>query len=199
MMKAHKTGLIFAVCLAAALAMSVVDVQTVSAVEVAGVTLDEFMEIGGKQVQLAGKGIRKKVVIKVYVAGLYMEIPRLDQEIIINSDQAKGLSMDFVYKKVEGEKLQSAWREGFDNNTPERSPDLSSKMDQFVAMFTQDAVKGDHYLITYEPGAGTTVNIKGEVKGTIPGEEFMRAVMAIWFGDKPADKGLKKSVLKGMK
>lgn len=198
-MKTHKTRLVFAVCLSVALAMSVVSFQTASAAEVAGVTLAEFIKIGGKDCQLAGKGIRKKVVIKVYVAGLYMEVPRLDPEIIINSEQAKGISMDFVYKKVEGEKLQGAWREGFDKNTPDRSPDLEEKMDRFVAMFTEDAVKGDHYLITYEPGAGTTVTIRDEVKGTIPGEDFMRAVMAIWFGEKPADKGLKKSVLKGMK
>ncbi len=198
-MRKLKTGLIFTVCFTVALTMSVVWTQTVSAVEVAGVTLAEFMEIGGKDCQLAGKGIRKKVVIKVYVAGLYMEIPRLDPEIIINSDQPKGITMDFVYKKVEGEKLQTAWREGFDKNTPDSSPELKEKMDQFVGMFTGDAVKGDHYLITYEPGTGTTVKIKDEVKGTIPGEEFMRAVMAIWFGDKPADKGLKKSVLKGRK
>ena len=194
-----RIGLIFTICLAVALSICIVYAPTVSAVEVAGVTLTEFMDIGGKQVQLAGKGVRKKVVVKVYVAALYMEIPRLDPETIINSDQAKGITMDFVYKKVEGAKLQDAWREGFDKNTADRSPELEQKMDRFVNMFTGDAVKGDHYLISYEPGTGTTITIKDEVLGTIPGEDFMRAVMAIWFGEKPADKGLKKSILKGMK
>ena len=198
-MKGFKTGLLFAVCFMAALTLSVVCVQTTDAAELAGVTLSDSIKIGEKDSSLAGMGIRKKVIIKVYVAGLYMENPQLDPESIINSNQAKGMTMDFVYKKVEGEKLQSAWREGFDKNTPERSPDLEKKMDQFINMFTETAVKGDHYLITYEPGKGTTVKLKDKIKGTIPGEDFMRAVMAIWFGNIPADKGLKKSVLKGVK
>jgi hypothetical protein len=198
-MRIMKSGLLVAICFIAVLSLSIGNIQTSHAAELAGVTLADSIKIGGKDCSLAGKGIRKKFVIKVYVAGLYMENPQLDQESIINSDQAKGITMDFVYKKVAGEKLQSAWREGFDKNTPERSTDLGKKMDQFIAMFTEEAVKGDHYLITYNPGTGTTVKLKDEVKGTIPGEDFMRAVMAIWFGNIPADKGLKKSVLKGMK
>ncbi len=198
-MRTMKSGLLVAICFTAALALSVVCVQTTDAAELAGVTLADSIKIGGKDCKLAGAGIRKKVIIKVYVAGLYMENPQLDQESIINSDQAKGMTMDFVYKKVSGEKLQDGWREGFKNNTPGASDDLKKRMDRFVSMFTGEAVKGDHYLITYEPGTGTTVKLKDEVKGTIPGDDFMRAVMAIWFGDKPADKGLKKSVLKGMK
>ena len=71
-------------------------------------------------------------------------------------------------------------------------------MDQFVGMFKEDAVKGDSYLFTYAPGGGTTIILKGKEMGTIEGADFASALMAIWFGDKPADKGLKKSVLKGM-
>ena len=63
-------------------------------------------------------------------------------------------------------------------------------------------VRGSHKPEIADPEAFSTLvraTIKDEVKGTISGEDFMRAVMAIWFGEKPADKGLKKSVLKGMK
>jgi hypothetical protein len=169
-----------------------------SAAEMAGVTLEDSISIGGTDVPLAGAGIRKKVVIKVYVAGLYMAGPSNDPAAIISTDQARALAMHFVYKKVGAEKLKSSWREGFEKNTPAPSPELAKKMDQFVGMFTEDALKGDKYTLTYNPGEGTKVVLKGVDKGTIPGADFASALMGIWFGDYPADKGLKKSVLKGL-
>jgi hypothetical protein len=63
-------------------------------------------------------------------------------------------------------------------------------------------MEGDKYIFAYEPGIGTTVNLKGDVKATIPGADFASALMAIWFGDKLGDgglKSLKQSLLKGMK
>jgi len=45
----------------------------VQAGEVAGVKLPESATIEGKTLRLNGMGLRKKVVFKVYVAGLYLE------------------------------------------------------------------------------------------------------------------------------
>jgi hypothetical protein len=39
------------------------------------------------------------------------------------------------------------------------------------------------------------VSIKGEVKGTIKGLDFKKAVFGIWLGEKPADAKLKKGML----
>jgi hypothetical protein len=171
--------------------------------ELAGVTMDDTLRIGGDTVNLAGMGIRTKTFlkVKVYVAGLYMKSPSGDPSDIIGSDQAKAIVMNFLYKKVEGEKLQESWRDGFEANTPSAGPDLKKRMDQFVSLFSAAAMKGDKYIFAYEPGNGTTVSLKGDVKATIPGADFASALMAIWFGDKLGDGGLKtlkKSLLKGM-
>jgi hypothetical protein len=139
--------------------------------------------------------------IKVYAAGLYMEKPALKTDEIITSDQAKAMVMIFLYKEVEGEKLQEAWRDGFAANTPAAEPDLKSKMDNFVSLFVDSALKGQRYVFAYVPGIGTTVNLGTGVIATIPGADFASALMAIWFGDKPGDgglKALKKSILEGM-
>jgi hypothetical protein len=148
-------------------------------------------------------GIRTKTFlkIKVYVAGLYMENPSNDPGEIIGSDQAKAIVMNFLYKEVEGEKLQAGWREGFEANTPSAGPALKKSMDQFVSLFSASGMKGDRYVFAYEPGKGTTVTLKGDIKATIQGADFASALMAIWFGDKLGDSGLKtlkKSLLKGM-
>ena len=52
-------------------------------------------------------------------------------------------------------------------------------------------------LLDYLPGAGTRVTVSGDDKGTIPGEEFNRALLRIWLGDQPADASLKKAMLGG--
>ncbi len=68
-------------------------------------------------------------------------------------------------------------------------------MEQFENMFTEPLLRGERVLMTYTPGEGTTVVIKNDNKGTIPGADFAEALFAIWFGKKPADKGLKKKIL----
>jgi len=177
--------------------------HTLQAGELAGVTMDDTIQIGEKAVALTGMGIRTKTFlkVKVYVAGLYMEIPSNDPDNIIGSDQARAIVMSFLYKKVEGEKLQEGWRDGFEANTPSATPDLKKRMDRFVSLFSATAMKGDKYIFAYEPGKGTSVTLKGDIKATIPGADFAGALMGIWFGDKLGDgglKSLKKSLLKGM-
>ncbi len=186
------------VALVLAVALMLMIPVSASAAQLAGVTVADEVNIGGKSASLAGMGIRKKLFIKVYVASLYMAETKLSQKDIINSDQAKALRMNFVYKKVGADSLQEAWKEGFQNNTRNASANLKVRMDQFVALFAEDALKGDEYLMTYQPGTGTKIILKGKEVATIPGADFASALMAIWFGDFPADKGLKKTVLRGM-
>ena len=171
--------------------------------ELAGVNMEDTLQVGEKTTTLTGMGIRTKTFlkVKVYVAGLYMENPLLDPGKIIGSDQSKAMVMSFLYKEVEAEKLQESWRDGFEANTPSAGPDLKKRMDRFVVLFSESATKGDRYIFAYEPGRGTTITIRGKVMDTIPGADFASALMAIWFGDKLGDgglKNLKKSLLKGM-
>lgn len=175
-----------------------------SAADIAGTTLDDSLQVGGKTINLMGAGIRTKTFlkVKVYAAGLYMETPTSDPGQIIASDQSKAMVMSFLYKKVKPEKLQKSWQEGFEANTPSASPDLKKRMDLFVSLFSEPALKGDRYVFAYEPGKGTTVMIKGVIKATIPGADFASALMSIWFGQKLEDgglKALKKSILEGRK
>ena len=62
-------------------------VLPVLAKEVAGVNVPESTTVEGKTLKLNGAGLRKKVVFKVYVAGLYLETPSKDAAAVISSDQ----------------------------------------------------------------------------------------------------------------
>ena len=47
------------------------------------------------------------------------------------------------------------------------------------------------------PGTSTTVTVRGKKKGTIAGEDFMRALWAIYLGSAPPNKALKRGMLGG--
>lgn len=169
-----------------------------AAAELAGVAMSDRIEAGGKSLSLVGLGVRTKTIfaVKVYVAGLYMENPSKDAAGVVSSDQAKSLVMEFVYSEVSGSQLQDAWKEGFAANTPKAEADLKARMDRFTGLFTAPVKKGEKVVLSYLPGAGTTVTIAGREAALIPGADFAAALFAIWFGEKPADSGLKESVLK---
>ena len=84
--------------------------------------------------------------------------------------------MDFVYKKVEGEKLQDAWRDGFDKNTPDRSPELEEKMDQFVGI-AMDCVEGRR-----PEARGLPLFVVRDGLATLDPDEAREAIRSLWEG-----------------
>lgn len=169
----------------------------VQAGELSGVTIPDSMNIGGKDSQLAGMGLREATIFKVkaYVSGLYMESASSDPAQVIGSEQAKGMVIHFIYKKISSRKLQKEYAEKIRENTPVRSEDLNRRIDDFINMLTEPALAGDEFIYTYVPGEGTTIEIAGKKKGTIPGADFMMALFRVWFGDKPFDVNLKNGLL----
>ena len=57
--------------------------------------------------------------------------------------------------------------------------------------------KGDRLTFTSKPGAGVTVNVNGAVKGTIKGDDFAKAFLAIWLGADPPNPEIKAGMLGG--
>jgi hypothetical protein len=55
--------------------------------------------------------------------------------------------------------------------------------------------KGEQMVVTYVPGTGTTLAIRGKDKVTIPGLPFAQAVFSVWFGPKPPTSDLKNGML----
>jgi hypothetical protein len=52
--------------------------------------------------------------------------------------------------------------------------------------------------LDWHPGGGTQVTIDGKPAGQpIEGEDFYRALLRIWLGDKPVQDDLKKALLGG--
>jgi hypothetical protein len=166
----------------------------VAAKSLQGVTFPDTATLGGKTVTLNGMGVRVAYVfVKVYVAGLYLEKPTGDAQAAVQTDEAKRMLLQFL-RDVTHEEMVDAMKEGFAHTAPAT---LQPQIDQFSGFFTQPLVAGSQASFDYVPGSGTTVTIGGQVKGTIPGADFMRALWGIWLGDQPADSSLKAGLLGG--
>jgi hypothetical protein len=166
------------------------------AAEKAGVTLPDTLNAGGKALVLNGIGVREATVmnIDVYAAGLYLESKSSDPAQILGSSQVKRLDLVFV-RDVDREDIVDAWKEGFKKNGADLAA-LGPRVGTLNA-WMPEVKKRDVLSFLIEPGKGLTVTVKGKVRGTIPGDDFAKAFLAIWLGPKPPNGGLKKGLLGG--
>src|SRR6266542_4828427 len=165
----------------------------VPAGEVAGVRMPDTITVEGKTLKLNGIGLRKKMMFKVYVAGLYVETPTKSPEAIISSDQVKRMSLH-ILRSLKASKVTEAIEEGFEKNSKAQMGALKERLAKFSTLFS-DVNEGDEILMTYVPGKGTSVSIRGTEKGTVEGKDFADALFAVWFGANPVQEDLKKALL----
>ncbi len=177
-----------------ALGLSLVAVVALAA-EVAGVKIPDTATAEGKTLKLNGAGLRKKVLFKVYVAGLYMESPSQDPAAIVSSDQIKSMHLS-IQRSLKGSQITEAIEEGFEKNSKAQMGALKARLNKFNAMFP-DVKEGDEIVMTYIPGKGTVVTAKGMEKGVIEGKDFADALFSVWLGPNPVQEDLKKALLGG--
>jgi hypothetical protein len=163
--------------------------------EVAGVKVPDTVTVEGKTLKLNGAGLRKKMVFKVYVAGLYLETASKDPAALISSDQIKSMRLS-ILRTLKGSQITEAIVEGFEKNSKAQMGALKARLEKFNAMFP-DVAEGDQIEMTYVPGKGTVVTAKGAEKGIIEGKDFADALFSVWLGSNPVQEDLKKALLGG--
>lgn len=163
--------------------------------EVAGVSVPDTASVEGKTLKLNGAGLRKKVVFKVYVGGLYLETPSKDAANVISSDQIKRMQLS-VLRSLSTKQVTEAIEEGFEKNSKAQMGALKARLDRLGTMIP-NVEKGDLILLTYVPGKGLVVSAKGAEKGVIEGKDFADALFAVWLGANPVQEDLKTALLGG--
>ena len=179
---------------ALALAAAFVLAPGLQARELAGVTMPDTLDAGGKTLKLNGMGLRKKAIFKVYVGGLYLETPTKDAAVATN-DVPKVMRMQFV-RSVGKDKIVEGFNEGFEANAKEKAAAQKANVDKFLAALP-DMKDGDVITYEYVPGKGTTVSAGGKDLVTIEGKDFADALFLVWLGAKPPTEDLKKGLLGG--
>ncbi len=168
------------------------------AVEIEGVSVPERVNVAGKVLQLNGAGVRTKLFFDIYVGALYLSERATSAREAIDAKGPKRISMSFLYAEVSSKKLVKGWNEAFKKNqSKEMMAILKERLDRFNSLFVT-AQKGDLFTFDFLEDGSTVVTLKGKRAGVIPGIDFQRALLEVWLGKKPADKGLKKAMLKGL-
>ena len=159
----------------------------------AGVTLPDTAQVGSRSLVLNGLGLRKKFVVKVYVAGLYLEQKSSDPGVILKADAPKRIVMHFV-RSVSKDQLVDAFAESFENNSPDAKKTMKGEIDQFLGALAP-VNDGEQMVLTYVPGTGTTLAINGKEHLTAAAPDFARVLFSVWLGPKPPNPDLKKGLL----
>ena len=139
----------------------------------AGVQLPDTVTVDDAPLVLNGMGLRQATALRVkaYVGGLYLEQRSSDPATVIDSRQRKRVTMKFLRDKA-----------------------MEPSITRFTSLI-DDVKKGDTLSFTARPGAGVEVTLRDAVRGTVPGDEFSRALFTVWFGPKPGDENLKRGML----
>ena len=157
-----------------------------------GVELPDTAVVDGATLKLNGMGLRAATALRVkaYVGGLYLEEPSSDAAKVIDSRQRKRVTMKFL-RDIDRGRLTSGWAESLRK--------VGGKtMEPSIAEFTSlipDVKTGDTMSFTWRPGVGLEVAMDDKVRGTVPGDDFARALYTVWFGPEPGDENLKRGML----
>ena len=196
-MIAHKKiglySLFTSVLLSAAIAL-----PAAAAVDINGYKFDDTSKVAGKDLKLNGAGMRTKVIIKVYAAGLYLTEKKTTMAEIAVIEGPRRVTL-IMARDLSSDSFGSAFMEGLKENTSaaERNA-MATQVNKFGEMFAtvQGLKKGDVLHIDWLPGVGTQCELNGKKMGeTVPDVAFYNAILRIWMGDNPADRSLKPALL----
>lgn len=169
-----------------------------SAAEVAGVKLDDRVQVGAQELVLNGAGLRTKFFIKVYVGALYAGQKATVPATLIDSSAPRRMLLRML-RDMDADSLHNALDEGLRNNlSAAELAELRSQIEQLGALMKGIGTAKEGDSITIDFGStGIEVGVNGKSRGRVEGPAFARALLKVWLGDNPADAALKKGLLGG--
>jgi hypothetical protein len=166
----------------------------VNAAEVAGVKIDDKVRVADTELSLTGAGLRKRVFFQVYAIGLYVRDRKSDP---ISQPGPKRVQIHML-RDVGADQFIDALAEGIKaNHSESEAKALEPRVKELGATMAEikEAKKGMTIALDWN-GSATQVMVDGKAIGRpIDGEDFYRALLRIWLGDKPVQDDLKKALL----
>jgi hypothetical protein len=166
----------------------------VAAAEVAGVKIDDKTRVANTELSLSGAGLRRRAFFQVYAVGLYVQDRKADP---ISQPGPKRVQIHML-RDVGADTFTGALADGIKANHSEaEAKALEPRVKQLGATIAEikEAKKGMTIALDWT-GSATQVLIDSKPAGQpIDGEDFYRALLKIWLGDKPVQDDLKKALL----
>ena len=167
-------------------------------VDVAGVKLNDTLDLRGSTLQLNGAGVRYKAVFKVYTAGFYVGKKVSTPEEALAAPGPKRVAITML-RDIEANELGKLFTKGVEENSPKSEMvNLIPGLLRMGQMFAdQKQLKtGDTFTIDWLPGTGTVITVRGVAQpDPIKEQAFFNALLRIWLGPVPADWKLKDALL----
>lgn len=177
------------------LAAVVISSTALAQTEVGGVTLPATQNFQNHTLLLNGAGVREKLWIDLYAAGLYLDKKTKNADEVLNSDKPMAIKLHIVSKLITSDKMVEAVTEGFKNSTNGNTAPIQDEIDTMLGFFKEDIQKNDVFDLVYVPSKGVVAHKNGKERGVVKGKEFKKALFGIWLSNRPADDGLKNDLM----
>lgn len=187
-------------------------------ITVLGVLIPGFKELSNNnrensRIQLLrnGHGIRRLKIpfgyeINIYIATLYTSSPIYTEDNFIaylsqreNERQGGGnFVLEFTFlRDVTSSQMSVAWNYQLDTSVTHYYEGYKDDRDAFLRMLEGPMMERGTVLLEYEAGKGLQIKNQGNLVGCIPNEDFARAFVSMFMGDKPVTQELKTGLLQG--
>lgn len=168
------------------------------AFDTAGVRYEPQVSVGGTPLLLNGAGVRYKLVIKVYTAGLYLTAKAASTEAVLAAPGPKRIHV-VMLREIDANELGKLFTRGMQDNAPReefvKSIPGTIRMGEIFAA-KKKLLPGESFSVDWTPGSGTVVRVNGKpMHDPIPEPEFFNGLLRIWLGKSPADHLLKDALL----
>ena len=168
--------------------------STVSAREIEGVDIPERMEDGPHILVLNGAGVRNILFLKFYIAALYLPAATTDAKKIIDANQPMSIRLHMI-SDINQATMKRACYNGFLRATHDNTTPIDDRIDIFNHCFSDPIKAGDIFDFKYDPQTGLQLYKFEDLRGTISGMDFKKALFGIWLCDNPTDDELRQALL----
>lgn len=184
--------------MAGALLAAAVSLPARASVDVSGYKFEDTAKVAGKDLKLNGAGMRTKLIIKVYAAGLYLPEKKTATADIMKLEGPRRVTLQMA-RDISSEDFGKAFMDGLNENVDKAEKQkIVAQIGKMGELFASvDGLKkGDVLHLDWIPGTGTQAELNGKKLGEpIPDINFYNAILRIWLGDKPVDRSLKPALL----
>jgi len=171
-----------------------------SSMDPASVKFADKIRIPGDctELLLNGVGVRGVSIYRGYKMALYLSEKQTDARAAIEQKGAKRIEIVPLIDVPAAEWAKALGRGIEKNHTGAEMDSLRSRVETFktALLALKTTPKKTILRIDYLPESGTWLRVNGKNQGEpVKGEDFFRAVLKIWIGDKPTQKDLKQALL----
>ena len=167
-----------------------------NALQIEGVNVPAQTKVAGQTLPLNGAGLRTVTIafvpIKAYVASFFAPTPLRTAAAVTPAAGPLQFNFTFLHSMGQGQ-VTNAWNAQFKSSVTSTYPGLAADQAKFVAMF--GPLKNGGVETVEIEGNDTRVYDNGSLKGTLPGRDFQKAFLSLWFGSNPVQTSLKSALL----